>query len=161
MPRHGAPAPGFVTVLLPVLLMACDGDAGRPSPEATALPPDARAADSDTIPPPIPDGDLMPAADAAAGIPPYPGATVWMANRAPASVYRMQAFTPDRWERVTAFYEESLPGWRIVRRRDAVVFQKEPDQASVIVSPWDYGSLPPDAPNELKAARTSIGAAWR
>ncbi len=103
----------------------------------------------------------MPAAELAAGISPYPGATVWMANRSPSSTYRMQAFTPDPWERVAAFYEESLPGWRVIRRRDGVVFQKEPDQASVIVSPWDYGSLPPNAPNALKAARTSIGAAWR
>ncbi len=103
----------------------------------------------------------MPAAETAGGIPPYPGAVVWMGNRAPASTYRAYAFTPDPWERVGAFYQESLPGWRMVRTKDAIVFQKEPDQAAVTISPWDYGALPADAPEVLRQAQTAIGIAWR
>lgn len=116
----------------------------------------------DTIPPPVADGEPMPAAREAAGIPPYPGATVWMINPAPASTFRVNAFTPDPKERVVAFYQESLPGWRMVRtRNDIVVFQKEPDQAAITISDWDASKLGPGAAEVLRAARTAIGTAWR
>ena len=84
-----------------------------------------------------------------------------MGSRAPASTYRVHAFTPDPWERVAAFYEESLPGWRMIRTKDAIIFQKEPDQAAVTISPWDFGALPAEAPEVLRGARTAIGIAWR
>jgi hypothetical protein len=117
---------------------------------------------NDTIPPPVADGQPMPAAGDAAGIPPYPGATVWMINPAPASTYRVNAFTGDPKERVVAFYQESLPGWRMVRtRNDIVVFQKEPDQAAVTISDWDGSKLGPGGVDVLRGARTAIGTAWR
>ena len=104
----------------------------------------------------------MPAARDAAGIPPYPGAIVHMLNPAPASTYRLNAFTPDPKEEVVAFYRESLPGWRMIRtRNDIVVFQKEPDQAAVTVSDWDGSQLGPRNADVLRRARTSIGTAWR
>jgi hypothetical protein len=104
----------------------------------------------------------MPAARDAAGIPPYPGATVWMVDPGPASTYRVNAFTPDPKERVVAFYQESLPGWRMVRtRNDIVVFQKEPDQAAVSIADWDASKLGPGAVDVLTRAKTSIGTAWR
>ncbi|MGH7543041.1 MAG: hypothetical protein ACREK7_03810 [Gemmatimonadota bacterium] len=116
----------------------------------------------DSIPPPVANGEPMPAALKAAGIPPYPGATVWMVNPAPASTYRVNAFTPDPKERVVAFYQESLPGWRMIRtRNDIVVFQKEPDQAAITISDWDGSVLEPGAEEVLREARTAIGTAWR
>jgi hypothetical protein len=117
---------------------------------------------NDTIPPPVADGEPMPAAREAAGIPPYPGAIVRMINPARASTYRVNAFTPDPKERVVAFYQESLPGWRMVRtRNDIVVFQKEPDQAAITISDWDASKLGPGDAEVLKGARTAIGTAWR
>lgn len=146
-------------------MSACSGDDGRSTgqetPPSPSPPPAAAIANPDTLSPPVPNGEPMPAADTAGGIPPYPGAIVWMANRAPSSTYRAYAFTPDPWERVSAFYQESLPGWRLVRTRDAIVFQKEPDQAAVTISPWDHGALPADAPEVLRGAQTAIGIAWR
>ncbi|MGH7550025.1 MAG: hypothetical protein ACREMD_09980 [Gemmatimonadota bacterium] len=148
---------------MPAFLTACNRDRGGSATEETAAPPppSVAAVNPDTIPPPSANGEPMPAAVTAAGIPPYPGATVWMLSRAPASAFRVQAFTPDPWDRVAAFYEESLPGWRMVRTKDAVVFQKEPDQAAIMISPWNYGVLPASAPEALREARTSIGTSWR
>lgn len=155
--------PGLLAVaIVSCLLAACGG--GRPdtaseSPSPGTTSP-ARAAD--TIQPPIPNGEPMPPARDAAGIPPYPGATVWMVDPGPASTYRVNAFTPDPKERVVAFYQESLPGWRMIRtRNDIVVFQKEPDQAAVSIADWDASKLGPGAVDVLTRARTSIGTAWR
>jgi hypothetical protein len=41
-----------------------------------------------------------------------------------------------------------------------VVFEKEPDQAAITISPWAYQDLPDDAPRVLREARTAIGTAW-
>ncbi|MGH7570774.1 MAG: hypothetical protein ACREMK_02885 [Gemmatimonadota bacterium] len=131
------------------------------SEETPAPPSTVAAVDPDTLAPPTPDGEPMPAAEAAAGIPPYPGATVWMLSRTPSSTFRVQAFTPDSWDRVAAFYKDSLPGWRMVRAKDVIIFQKEPDQAAITISEWDYGVLPPSAPEALREARTAIGTSWR
>lgn len=142
------------------LLAACGGAA--PDPAAEAVTPSTATAAADTIPPPVPDGQPMPAAREAAGIPPYPGAIVHMISDAPASTYRVNAFTPDPQEQVVAFYQESLPGWRMIRSPDnIVVFQKEPDQAAVTISDWDGSVLGPEAEEGLRRARTAIGTAWR
>ncbi|HET9582401.1 MAG TPA: hypothetical protein VFP76_06255 [Gemmatimonadota bacterium] len=144
------------------LLAACGSEA--PDPAAEAVTPSTTAANeaADTIPPPVPDGEPMPAATDAAGIPPYPGAIVHMITAAPASTYRVNAFTRDPKEQVVAFYQESLPGWRMIRSPDdIVVFQKEPDQAAVTISDWDGSVLGPEAEEELRRARTAIGTAWR
>jgi hypothetical protein len=155
--------PGLLAAAsLAFLLTACGGE-GPDTANRTASPaPRPAALAADTIPPPIPNGEPMPAARDAAGIPPYPGATVWMVDPGPASTYRVNAFTPDPKERVVAFYQESLPGWRMVRtRNDIVVFQKEPDQAAVSIADWDASKLGPGAVDVLTRARTSIGTAWR
>lgn len=155
-----------LALLASALPAACGGDQDRgrevaATETAEAPAPRPAEADPDTIPPPVPDGEPMPPAETAAGIPPYPGAIVWMPERAPSSTYRVNAFTPDTWERVAAFYQDGLPGWRMIRTRDVIVFQKEPDQAAITISPWDFGALAPDAPEPLRKARTAIGAAWR
>lgn len=154
-----------LALLLAPWLSACGAEEDRSSltRETTPAPPAPRteAADPDRILPPVPNGEPMPPAEEAAGIPPYPGATVWMASRAPASTHRVTAFTSDPWDRVSAFYEESLPGWRMIRTKDVVVFQKEPDQAAVTISPWGSGDVPGNAPEVLRSARTAIGMAWR
>jgi hypothetical protein len=157
--------PGLLAFATACLLAACGGEGGETAreivlPDTTAAT--AGSAANDTLPPPVADGQPMPAARDAAGIPPYPGATVWMVNPAPASTYRVNAFTADPKERVVAFYQESLPGWRMVRtRNDIVVFQKEPDQAAVTVSDWDASKLGPGDADVLRGARTAIGTAWR
>lgn len=144
------------------LLAACGGEG--PDTARETVPPDTTSASlaADTIPAPIPNGEPMPPARDAAGIPPYPGATVWMVDPDPASTYRVNAFTSDPKERVVAFYQESLPGWRMIRtRNDIVVFQKEPDQAAVLIADWDASKLEPGTADVLRRARTSIGTAWR
>ena len=143
------------------LLAACGGEGADTVGEAV-MPDTSAAVANDTIPPPVVDGQPMPAARDAAGIPPYPGAIVRMINRAPASTYRVNAFTPDPKERVVSFYRESLPGWRMIRtRNDIVVFQKEPDQAAITISDWDASKLGPGGADVLRTARTAIGTAWR
>lgn len=155
----------LIALLASTGLAACAAEEERSSPvrESTPAPPALRAQreDPDTIVPPVPNGEPMPPAEEAGGIPPYPGATVWMASRAPSSNHRVTAFTPDPWDRVSAFYQESLPGWRMIRTKDVVVFQKEPDQAAVTVSPWGSADAPRNAPEVLRSARTAIGIAWR
>lgn len=144
--------------------MAGCGDRGAAdsAPDRTALEAARASGRPDTIPQPVPNGEPMPAADNAAGILPYPGATVHVRNPHPRRYHVIQAFTPDSWDRVAAFYAENLPGWKVTRARDMVIFQKGPgDEASVTVSPWLYEDLPPDAPQVLHDARTAIGAAWR
>ncbi|MGH7588735.1 MAG: hypothetical protein ACRELU_09095 [Gemmatimonadota bacterium] len=144
------------------LLAACGGEGADTASEALVPDTTSAAVVNDTIPPPVADGEPMPAARDASGIPPYPGAVVRMVNAAPASTYRVNAFTPDPMERVVAFYQESLPGWRMVRtRNDIVVFQKEPDQAAITISDWDASKLGPGAAEVLRGARTVIGTAWR
>jgi len=150
-------------VLIGALVAGC-GDRIAPGSavDRTALEATGAAVDPDTIPQPVPNGKPMPAAEDAAGIPPYPGATVHVRNPRPRRYRVIQAFTPDSWEQVAAFYEESLPGWKVTKARDMVIFRKEPgDQASVTVSLWLYEDLPPDAAQVLRDARTAIGAAWR
>ena len=78
----------------------------------------------------------------------------------PRSSHWFQAFSFDTWDQVTAFYEERLPGWKVTRQATVVVFEKEPDQAAITISPWAYQDLPDDAPRVLREARTAIGAAW-
>lgn len=164
--------PGLLTAGIVVCLLAACGGEGQDtasqavSPDTTSAPLAADTASAalaaDTIPAPVPNGQPMPPPRDAAGIPPYPGATVWMVDPGPASTYRVNAFTPDPKERVVAFYQESLPGWRMVRtRHDIVVFQKEPDQAAVVIQDWDASKLGPGAVDVLRRARTSIGTAWR
>lgn len=111
--------------------------------------------------PPVANGEPMPPAETAGGIPPYPNATVYVRNREPRTMRRLEAFTFDSWDRVVEFYHQELPTWTYRQAQDTAVFTKEPDQASIVISPWDYQDLPDDAPEVLRRARTAIGAAWR
>lgn len=157
-----------VAVVAALLFFSCagadDGDAGDAAREVAAGGIDSGrpASVADTLPPPVANGEPMPDADDAAGIPPYPGAIVHMRDPSPRPHHVIQAFTPDRWETVAAFYEESLPGWETVSAPDMVIFRKGPgDLASLTVSPWQYEDLASDAPAVLREARAAIGAAWR
>lgn len=151
-------------ILLPVALAFGCADVDSPDmgrDQRTLRAPRVRpAVDPDTLPPAVPNGEPMPPAELAAGIPPYPNATVYVRHPAPRSSHWFQAFTFDTWDQVAAFYEESLPGWKVTRQATVVVFEKEPDQAAITVSPWAYQDLPDDAPRVLREARTAIGAAW-
>lgn len=120
----------------------------------------APTANPDTLPQAVANGEPMPPAELAAGIPPYPNATVYVRHPARRSSHWIQAFTFDTWDQVTAFYEEQLPGWKVTKQAHVVVFEKEPDQAAITISPWAYETLPEDAPRVLREARTAIGAAW-
>ncbi len=151
-------------ILLPVALAFGCADVDNPDmgrDQRTLKAPRVRpAVNADTLPPAVPNGEPMPPAELAAGIPPYPNATVYVRQPAPRSSHWIQAFTFDTWDQVAAFYEESLPGWKVTRQATVVVFEKEPDQAAITISPWAYQDLPDDAPRVLREARTAIGAAW-
>ncbi len=151
-------------ILLPAALALGCGEVDNPDmgrDMRTLRTPRGRpAVNADTLPPAVPNGQPMPPAELAAGIPPYPNATVYVRHPAPRSSHWVQAFTFDTWDQVTAFYEENLPGWKITKQATVVVFEKEPDQAAITVSPWAYQDLPDDAPRVLREARTAIGTAW-
>lgn len=102
----------------------------------------------------------MPAATDAGGVTPYPDAIVHMRSARRSPYFIMEAFTPDSWEDVVAFYEDSLIGWAREEAGDMVIFELD-DQAAVTISPWEYQSVPPGSPQVLQNARTAIGAAWR
>ncbi|CAN5272412.1 hypothetical protein BH18GEM1_BH18GEM1_09650 [soil metagenome] len=153
--------------IVAVLLMGCgagDRSADLPAGDSASgrAAPEARAEESDTLPPPVANGEPMPYAEDAAGIPPYPGAIVHLRDTSPRPFHVIEAFTPDPWEKVAAFYEESLDGWVVTHGVDMMIFHMGPDdQATITVAPWLQQDLPPDAPRVLLQARTSIGAAWR
>ena len=148
------------------LLAGCRAESGgqatlQPTAE-NAASEELPQADPDSLPPPVANGQPMPPAERAAGIPPYPDAIVHMRDPGPRPFHVVQAFTPVAWDSVVAFYQERLPEWEMTRAEDMVLFRKGPgDQATVSVSPWRYQDLPLDAPSVLHDARTAIGAAWR
>lgn len=151
-------------ILLPAALALGCGEVDNPDmgrDRRTLRAPRTRpSVNADTLPPAVPNGQPMPPAELAAGIPPYPNATVYVRQPAPRSSHWVQAFTFDTWDQVTAFYEENLPGWKVTKQATVVVFEKEPDQAAITISPWAYQVLPDDAPRVLREARTAIGTAW-
>lgn len=160
------------------LITGCGGDAGPddaaegqadtvagavPDTVASETPATADTAGTTLLVRDIPNGAPMPAAERTRGAPPYPDAIVW--NRSDKSrddARALEAFTTDPVDEVVAFYDERLPSWRRVRARDADIWVLEPDQASVVVSEWDYENAHPDLPPLLREdARTIIGVAWR
>lgn len=145
-----------VALLLAVAL-ACGREAG--APEAAV---EAEASSPVTLAGPIENGSPMPVAARAGGAAPYPGAVVWMRQARPPSEFRaLEAFTPDSFPRVVAFYDSALAGWRRTIAKDAVHYHRDPDVVVVVVSPWDGENVPRDGPRPLRQARTSIGVAWR
>ena len=143
--------------------LAC-GDGGGNGPrggQATAQEPgaEARAAAADGS---IGNGRPMPRAAEASGVPPYPNAIVWSRyQRPPSEFHTFEAFTPDSFLQVVAFYDQALPGWRRTVAKDAVHYHQDPDLASVVLAPWEGQDIPEDGPEELRPMRTSIGVAWK
>lgn len=113
----------------------------------------------------VPNGSPMPAAARVGGVPPYPGAVVWI--RFPhnkTGLRSMEAFTPDPPAAVEAFYDSALGGggpWKKRVAKDMVIYEKGEDQAAITVNPWDAAALPKGSAKPLQEANTAIGAAWR
>jgi hypothetical protein len=146
----------FLLVALVTLLSACGGNGGSDD-GATEQP----AQQGERLGP-VANGDPMPPAEQAAGAPPYPNAVVWMRwERPPSEFESVEAFTPDSFLQVVAWYDQSLADWRRTVAKDAVHYHRDPNVASLIVSPWEGEVLPQDSPEALRRARTSIGLAWR
>lgn len=140
-------------------------DGGGDPSLAPASPPDTSSF-AVAEPPPIrqgfvPNGSPMPAAETAAGIPPYPNAVVHVIQPRRSEVHYLEAFTPDPWEVVVDYYTRRLTGWTMVRAEDTVIFEQVPDRAAVTVQPWELENAPAGQPEVLTRARTAIGAAWR
>ncbi len=148
-----------------VALAACARDRGGELPAPVDSAPRVAAsvpgAGGPPLPQTVPNGQPMPAAAEAGGIPPYPGATVYVRKpRQSPVIHSLQAFTTDPWDDVVAFYKESLPGWKVTEAHDMTIFEMGDDE-SVTVSPWDAEHVPASEPDALKRARTAIGMAWR
>ncbi len=105
----------------------------------------------------------MPPAENAGGIPAYPGARVHTDREQTEEMRSFQAYTPDEWERVVAWFDSQLgpPAWSRAVAEDMVIYEKGEDEAAITVSPWDAEELRPGAPAFMADARTAIGAAWR
>lgn len=111
---------------------------------------------------PLENGDPMPHASQAGGVPPYPAAFVWKRHeRLPSEFDTIEAFTADSFLQVVAWYDTTLADWRRTVAVDAVHYHKDPNLVAVIVSPWEGEDVPEEGPEALKQARTSIGVAWR
>lgn len=166
-----------LTLLLAVALTAsaigCAGDRSGSEAETEEPAPDTveagDATDTDettdaTLLGEIPSGSPMPEA-APAGIPPYPGAIVHARYpRNQPGIQSLEAFTPDSWAVVEAFYDTTLGrGWKKTDAKDMTVYEKGADEAAITLSPWNAEDLPDDGdhPDVLRNARTAIGAAWR
>lgn len=145
--------------------LACGGSADEPaagSPADTA----ALAAAPDTavtLVGALPDGGPMPPAANAGGIPPYEGASVHTSREQTAEMRSFEAYTPDDWTTVVAWYDSQLgpPEWSRVLAEEIVIYEKGEDEAAITVSAWIGESLNPGVPEYLREARTAIGAAWR
>jgi hypothetical protein len=150
----------FLALVSVAVLAACGGGdaeetAGEQPSAATGTGQGARLG-------PVANGDPMPPAEEAAGAIPYPGAVVWMrVERPPSAFEAIDAFTPDSFLQVVAFYDRALADWRRTVAEDAVTYHRDPEVASLIVSPWLGEDVPEGSPAVLRQARTSIGLAWR
>ena len=145
--------------------LACGGSADEPdvgSPADTAAP--AAAPDTAvTLVGTLPDGGPMPAASSAGGIPPYEGASVRTSREQTAEMRSFEAYTPDEWTTVVAWYDSQLgpPEWSRLLAEEIVIYEKGEDEAAITVSAWAGESLKPGVPEYLRQAKTAIGAAWR
>jgi hypothetical protein len=78
-------------------------------------------------------------------------------------MHRFEAFTPDDWMQVVAFFDSQLgpPAWSRVQAEDMVIYERGEDEAAITVSPWEAEHLRPGAPAFMQEANTAIGVAWR
>ena len=150
----------LVTLVTLVALVAALSSCGGNGTSGDAAP-EQPAREGERIGP-IANGDPMPPAERAAGAPPYPNAVVWMRwERPPSEFEAVEAFTPDSFLQVVAWYDQALADWRRTVAKDAVHYHRDPNVASLIVSPWEGEAVPEGSPDALRRARTSIGLAWR
>jgi hypothetical protein len=105
----------------------------------------------------------MPPASSAGGIPAYAGASVHTSRQQTSEMRSFEAYTPDEWSRVVAWYDSQLgpPEWSRVLAEEIVIYEKGDDEAAITVSAWAGESLSPGVAEYMREARTAIGAAWR
>lgn len=132
---------------------------GAVSPASSAAAPDT----SVTLVGSLPEGGPMPPAESAGGIPPYPGASVRAARAQRSEMRSFDAYTPDEWTRVVAWFDSQLgpPAWSRLQAEDMVIYEKGEDEAAITVAPWDGERLQPGVAEYQREARTVIGAAFR
>jgi hypothetical protein len=159
-----------VSGALLIAMLACGGSDESPdtSPaDSLALDSPARpVAEPDTavtLVGSLPEGGPMPPAESAAGIPPYPGARVHTSRAQTPEMRSFEAYTPDEWTRVVAWFDSQLgpPAWSRVRAEDMVIYEKGDDEAAITVSPWEGESLQVGVAEYMREARSVIGAAFR
>lgn len=156
-----------VSCVLPWLVFCGDGER-EPGPDESApeMAADTERARIDTAGAiygggGIANGQPMPSAERAGGIPPYPNAVVWVrAPRDTSKYLSLEAFTPDSVDRVIAFYDSLLPGWTRTKAPETMIYERPDEGAAVTVQPWEGDELPPEVGEALKKARTAIGTAW-
>ncbi len=151
---------GFV-----VAALACGGSGDEPDPgtPADSAVPAATPDTAVTLVGTLPDGGPMPPAASAGGIPPYAGASVHTSRTQTSEMRTFEAYTPDEWTTVMAWYDSQLgpPEWSRVLAEEIVIYEKGEDEAAITVSAWIGESLKPGVPEYMRQARTAIGAAWR
>lgn len=145
-------------------MLACgapadEPDAASPPDTAAAMAPDTAV----TLVGTLPDGGPMPPAANTGGIPPYEGASVHTSREQTTAMRSFEAFTPDEWTTVVAWYDSQLgpPEWSRVLAEEIVIYEKGQDEAAITVSVWAGESLESGVPEYMREARTAIGAAWR
>lgn len=151
--------------------LACGGGADGPDPGLpdSTLPDIAPAAgdpvadSSAVLVGLLPEGGPMPAAETAGGVPPYPGAAVRTTREQTSGMRSFEAYTPDEWERVVAWFDSQLgpPAWSRIRAEEVMIYERGEDEAAITISPWEPQHLPPEAPAYMRQAQTAIGVAWR
>lgn len=162
----------MVAIAILAAALACAGsdDApDAPSPDSVdvdATPTTAPTAAPDTavtLVGTLPEGGPMPPAENAAGIPPYPGASVHTSQVQTSEMRSFEAYTPEEWSQVIAWFDSQLgpPAWSRLEAQDMVIYEKGEDEAAITVSPWEGESLKPGVPEFMRNARTAIGAAFR
>jgi hypothetical protein len=139
---------------------------GAGSPDSVAAAPRSGATGPDTMVTlvgTLPEGGPMPPPEQAAGIPSYPGASVHTSRAQTSEMRSFEAYTPDEWSRVVAWFDSQLgpPAWSRLEAEDMVIYEKGQDEAAITISPWEGESLKPGVPEFMRQARTAIGAAFR
>ena len=124
----------------------------------------AEGGDDVTLLAEVPNGSPMPDASRT-GIPPYPDAIVHTRfPRDRPGISSFEAFTPDSWAVVEAYYDSTLGSrWVKTPAKETTIYEKGDDEAAITLTPWNPDDLPPniDHPPVLRNARTIIGVAWR
>lgn len=166
LPALPVPFARSLRLALLLAVMACSGSGDEPdtaSPPADTTAAAATPDSAETLVGTLPDGGPMPPASNAGGIPPYEGASVHTSRQQTSEMRSFEAYTPDEWSRVVAWYDSQLgpPEWSRVLAEEIVIYEKGEDEAAITVSAWTGESLKPGVPEYMRQARTAIGAAWR